>query len=137
MLEDSTTGIREITPVKTVKALYPDDAYDLLMVVMRKNQALQLLPTLAANTATPTILFLMNNAAGQSELIQALDAERVMIGFPLLGGERAGHVMRMIPANEQRRWTLPLGEVDGRVTERTRGVAAALERMCGYKDVLD
>jgi ketopantoate reductase len=116
-----------------VEALAPDDVYDLIMVVMRKNQARAILPTLAANRHTPTILFMMNNAAGQDELIQALGQERVMIGFPLPGGQRMGHVMQVLPANEERDWTLPVGEVDGTVTKRTREVAAVLGTMRGYE----
>jgi 2-dehydropantoate 2-reductase len=132
VLEYADTGAHEVTRVNVVESLEPEDAYDLILVVMRKNQALEILPTLAANRNTLTILFMMNNAAGQDALIQVLGKERVMIGFPLPGGHRIDHVMRVWPADDRRQYTLPIGEVDGSVTARTRQVADVLESMRGY-----
>jgi ketopantoate reductase len=133
ILENSVTGEREITPVKVVEALEPDDDYELVMVVMRKNHALQILPVLAANKRVPTILFMMNNAAGPQAFIDAVGKERVMMGFPLPGGKREDPVIYTVPDIEWRPWELPIGEVDGNVTPRTRRVAAVLEDMKGYK----
>jgi ketopantoate reductase len=132
VLEDSVSGERETVAVHTAEALEPDDAYDLVLVVMRKNQAMEVLPTLAANHHTPNVLFMMNNIAGPDELVRALGKERVMMGFPLPGGERVGHVMRIVPTPGNLDWTLPIGEVDGRITERTRRVARVLESMRDY-----
>jgi ketopantoate reductase len=132
ILEDSSTGQREVLQINTVESLEPDDAYDLVLVVMRKNHAIKILPTLAANRNSPTILFMMNNAAGQEDLVKALGKDRVMSGFPLPGGERKGPVIRTLSVDEQNRYTLPIGEVDGRITERTHGVAEVLQSMRGY-----
>ena len=132
ILENSVTGEREVTAVPTVAALEPDDPYDLILVVMRKNQALDILPTLAANKAASTILFMMNNAAGQNELVKALGKERVMIGFPLPGGHRDGRVIRIVPTGKAEQWTLPIGEVDGRITPRAQQIAGILSSMRGY-----
>jgi 2-dehydropantoate 2-reductase len=133
ILENSVTREREITPVKVVEALAPDDDYELVMVVMRKNHALQILPVLAANKRVPTILFMMNNAAGPQAFIDAVGKERVMMGFPLPGGKREDPVIQVVPDMEWRPWELPIGEVDGNITPRTRRVAAILEDMKGYK----
>ncbi len=132
ILEDSVTGEREVTRVKVVEALAPDDFYDVVLVVMRKNHALDILPVLAANQRVPTVLFMMNNAAGHEALIEAVGKERVLLGFPLPGGHRDGPVMRMVPDRDAG-WEIPIGEVDGRITARTRRVAAALAQMRGYK----
>ncbi len=76
---------------------------------------------------------MMNNAEGQKRLVEAVGKSRVMIGFPLPGGERDGHVMRMISVNEKKKWTMPIGEVDGRITERTGEISRVLGSMRGYK----
>jgi ketopantoate reductase len=133
VIEDSATGEQEVARVQVVESLEPNDAYDLIMVVMRKNHTMDILPVLAVNTATPTVLFMMNNAGGSGELVAALGQERVMMGFPLPGGERRGHVMRVLTADESKTWTLPIGEVDGQETERTRQVASILASMKGYE----
>ncbi|PDW01355.1 ketopantoate reductase family protein [Candidatus Viridilinea mediisalina] len=132
VLEQSLSGEREVVRVDTTAQLAPDDHYDLIIVVMRKNQVLEILPTLAANHASPNILFMMNSATGAAEVAAALGRERVMLGFPLPGGERDGHVIRIVPNRPKHPWVLPIGEVDGAESERLKQVAALLGSMAGY-----
>jgi len=133
IIENSVTGEQEQTPVNTVEALLPDDDYELVMVVMRKNQALQILPTLAANTVVPTFLFMMNDMAGPGLKLKAIGSSRLMRGFPLPGGMREGPVVRVVPEMKNRPWEIPIGEVDGQITARTRRVGAVIESMRGFK----
>jgi 2-dehydropantoate 2-reductase len=49
----------------------------------------------------------------------------VMAGFPVAGGVRRGHVVRIMPLAPM---PMPVGEIDGRVTARTRRVADLLGR---------
>ena len=126
VLEDVISGRREAHRVPVVDELGEDDDYDLIIVAMRKNQAVKILGTLAANRRAHTVLFLMNNPAGPDELVDVLGADRVMMGFPTSGGFFEGHRVRYV---DPRRSPIPVGEVDGRVTERTRQVAALLESM--------
>lgn len=131
VLVDVLTGGQTITRVNVVEELAPDDAYDLVLVIMRKNHALQILPVLAANRHTPNVLFLMNNAAGPGALVEALGQERVLIGFPNSAGYRRGHVMYCLTGTEKDKAYVPFGEVDGRITDRTRQVAHILESAPG------
>lgn len=125
VLEHWRTGARETYDVPVVEELDEDFPYDLVLVVMRKDQCRDILPTLAGNPHAHTVLFLQNNPAGFEEYTDALGAERVMVGFPSLGGERHDPVMRIMPLAFM---PTPIGEVDGRVTDRTKAVAALLER---------
>ncbi|MGC9394178.1 MAG: ketopantoate reductase family protein [Anaerolineae bacterium] len=118
--------------VNVVEQLAPDDDYELVIVIMRKNNALDVLPILAANTRVPDILFLMNNAAGPDALVEALGKERVLTGFPASAGYRDGHVIHCLTGTEAEPYPIPFGEVDGRVTERTRRIAAAIEAAPGF-----
>jgi 2-dehydropantoate 2-reductase len=133
VLVDTQTGERTAPPVQVVERLDPDDAYDLVLVIMRKNKALEILPVLAANLHTPDILFLMNNAAGPDELVSALGGERVMIGFPMAAGYRRGHVVHyLVGARAGERALIPIGEVDGSITPRTEAVGRVLTSMPGF-----
>ena len=119
VLEDFRTGHRTTTHVPLVERLDPDDAYDLAIVVMRRNQIPSVLPMLAANRRIPSVLFLGNNAMGQQDLIGALRRERVLIGMPNAGGAREGHVVRYL----WWRWMPVLfGELDDRRTPRTEAI---------------
>ena len=132
VLVDVQTEEQTVTPVKVVEDLAPDDAYDLVLVVMRKNHALQILPVLAANRHTPNILFLMNNAAGPGALVEALGQERVLIGFPSSAGYHEAHTVHCLTGTEEDKAYVPFGEVDGRITGRTRQVARILESAPGF-----
>ena len=132
VLADFETKQRTVTRVNVVAELAPDDAYDLVLVIMRKNHALKTLSVLAANERTPNVLFLMNNAAGPGELVEALGRERVLIGFPNAAGYREGHVVHCLAGTEEDPALVPFGEVDGHITARTQRVARILESAPGF-----
>ena len=132
VLVDVLTEERSVTQVTVVEELSPGDAYDLVLVIMRKNHALQILPVLAANQHTPNVLFLMNNAAGPGALVEALGKERVLTGFPGSAGYHEGHAVHCLTGSEGDEAYVLLGEVDGRVTERTREVARILDSAPGF-----
>ncbi|MGD8519407.1 MAG: 2-dehydropantoate 2-reductase N-terminal domain-containing protein, partial [Anaerolineae bacterium] len=123
VIVDVLTDVQTVTRVKVVDRLAPEDAYDLVLVIMRKNHALQILPVLAANQHTPNVLFLMNNAAGPGALVGALGQERVLIGFPGSAGYREGHIVHCLTGTEDDKASIFFGEVDGRITARTQEVA--------------
>ena len=119
VLEDARTGWRTTTQVPLVDHLGPEDAYDLAIVIVRRNQIASVLPMLAQNHCIPNILFLGNNAAGTQDIIQALGQERVLIGIVNAGGERQGYVVRYL-------WwrSLPLefSELDEALTPRAKAI---------------
>lgn len=133
VIENTATGKITVTKVPVVDNFDPEAYYDLVIVPMRKNKVIEILPTLGANKKVPTFLFMMNNAEGQERLVNALGQERVVSGFPFPGGYRQGNVIRMLPVDESHKWTLPIGEVDGRTLPRTLEVKAVLESMRGFK----
>jgi 2-dehydropantoate 2-reductase len=118
VLESMASGRRTVTWVKTVESLAPDEIYDLVLVPMRRNQVPAVLPVLAANRHTPSVLFLGNNVAGPDEYVAALGRERVLLGFGGVGGVREGHVVRRFGDDSGRSGATYLGELDGRTTPR-------------------
>jgi 2-dehydropantoate 2-reductase len=128
VLQDANTGQRTTTRVEVLEQLNPEDAFDLVVVLMRKNQVPAVLPPLAANRHTPNVLFMGNNAAGPDEMVQALGRERVLLGFGSAGGLREGHVVRYVDGSGRNKSPVTLGELDGHVTPRLRQVAGAFEQ---------
>ncbi|RPI99504.1 MAG: ketopantoate reductase family protein, partial [Chloroflexi bacterium] len=123
LIEDGSGKLERI-PVKVIDWLAPDDAYDLVLVIVRKNQIPSILPTLAANTCTPNVLFLVNNAEGPRALVEALGHERVLLGFPGAGGERVEGIVRYRLASSIQPTTI--GELDGQKSERLAQIARVL-----------
>lgn len=133
VLEDWRTKEQSTTRVNVVEQLASEDAYDLVLVIMRKNNALDILPVLTANRHTPNVAFMMNNAAGPGCWIEALGKERVLIGFPSSAGYRDGHVIHYVTGTEDKPMSILLGEVDGQITERTRQVAQIFDQVPGWR----
>ena len=125
VLENARTGVQTTTHVPLVEALGPEDAYDLILVALRRHQVREILPSLAANSHTPTVVFMGNNASGAGEYVAALGRERVLLGQGNAGGARVGHVVRYIWA---RFLPFEFGELDGRRTERCEAIVAAFRQ---------
>ena len=120
VLEDSQTGRRTATQVPVVDQLGPGDEYDLVLVAVRCDQVSSVLPVLAENRRTPSVLFLGNHPGSIEEMAQALGRERVLMGLGNAGGYREGHVVRYVWS---RRLTMPFGELDDTPKPRTEAIA--------------
>ena len=127
VLKNWSSGEEESVKIPLVARLDIEDEYDLVLVVMRKNSALKILPILAANLSK-IVLFLMNNAAGPQALLDALGEERVLIGFAGAAGYREGHKIVYINAEEGRPASIMLGEPGGGKTKRLEEIAAMLAK---------
>jgi 2-dehydropantoate 2-reductase len=133
VLVDTQTQQETIVRPRIVEHLDSKDAYDLVLVIMRKNRAREILSTLANNRHTPNILFLMNNAAGPGEWVKALGQERVLTGFPMAAGYRREHIIYyLVGAKPGKKAMIPIGEVDGRITPRLQEVGHVLASMPGF-----
>jgi ketopantoate reductase len=127
VLERLGTPGRQVTRVPTVERLETTDAYDLVMVTLQKGHVADVLPILAPNQGMPSIAFFMNNVAGPDEFVRALGAERVLLGFALMGGIRDGAVVRWASGEKKSHlFEVVVGEVDGSFTPRLRTVMEAL-----------
>jgi 2-dehydropantoate 2-reductase len=113
--------------VDVIESLHPDAFYDYALVLVRNDQVESVLPSLAANKATPSLVFMFNNLAGPQRLIDVLGHDRVVLGFPGAAGERAADgsvVATVLPSLIQK---TTVGEIDGRASPRIRALAAALK----------
>jgi 2-dehydropantoate 2-reductase len=117
IIEDPFKHTRNITKVPVINRLEPDDAYEYILIIIRKNQVLDLLPILARNQS-PNIVFMVNNPSGPEIFTEALGKERVLLGFVFGAGKRDGSVIRGFSAATSPRNATPFGELDGRITLR-------------------
>jgi 2-dehydropantoate 2-reductase len=125
-LENEVTGERTTTFVSVVDRLDPGDAYDLVLVVLPKPALAEVLPILAANGRTPSVMFFGNNAAGPEAMISALGRERVLLGFPGAAAIPYDRAIRYVITSRGEQPTT-IGELDGRRSERIATIASMLE----------
>ena len=118
----------ESVMVPIVEIFSPEDNYDLVLVVMRKNSALKILPLLSKNKQVPIFLFLMNNAAGPGAFIGALGKERVMMGFPGAAGYRDGYAIVHLNGAPDHPVGIVMGEVDGGISPQLEETVQELEK---------
>ena len=125
-LENVVTGKETTVRVQAVGRLDTDDAYDLVLVVLPKNHVSEVLPILAKNRQTPSVMFFGNNAAGPEEMIEVLGRERVLFGFPGAAAVAGDQSIRylVVPAREQ---PTTIGELDGTSSPRVEAIANALK----------
>ena len=125
LLENVLTGQCTATQISVVEHLAPADTYDVVIVAVRLDQLASILPDLAANHQIPTVLFMLNNPDGMQRY-EMLEPQRVLSGFPSIGGTRQGEVIRYIHYPNLVQTTL--GKEDGRVTPRLRQLATAFKK---------
>ncbi len=128
IIEEPLKNKRSVTRVKVIRTLKPNDIYDYILVVVRRNQVSELLPVLARNKS-PNVVFTGNNLAGPDEYVDALGKDRVMMGFVYAGGKREGDIIKAVVLKSA---TVPFGEVDGTITPRLTRLINILHQ-AGFK----
>ena len=127
VLEHALRGTRSVTPVEVTRDLRPDDSYDLVLVVMRRNQVADVLPALTASRNTPLVVFMVNNPLGYAEWLKAVGRDRLLVGFAGAGGTRVEGVVYYHVVSGLLQPTT-FGEPEGGVTERVTALARVFNR---------
>lgn len=129
-LESVVTGTQTTVHVNAVEELRANDAYDLVLVALPKNHVSEVLPILAANRQTPSVMFFGNNARGPREMIEALGRDRVLLGFPGAAAvARDGRIRYLITSAQEQPTTI--GELDGTRSTRLETIRETL-RAAGF-----
>ncbi len=123
-IEYYDTKERTTTAIKVLDRMPAEGYYDFCLVLVQKNQLRQSLQELAVNDQIPAFLVMGNNAEGPQTIIEALGRERVLLGFPNAGGEREGHIVRLMPIKIK---GITIGELDGMISERLKKIAGAFK----------
>jgi 2-dehydropantoate 2-reductase len=129
VLVDEMTGAKEESSAHVVDELRPEDEYDLVIVLIRKNKLPPVFKTLAANARIKNILCMGNNAGGFKSYLDALPEAKLLFGFPGAGGGVTEHVVhyadREKPGGKRR--SVTIGEIDGKMRDRTQAIKSLFE----------
>ena len=129
VLVDELTGDHTASPVKVVEAIAEDDAYDLAIVLIRKNKLPPVFQALSFCHGIENILFMGNNALGFDAYLANLPKHKVLFGFPGAGGSLQEQVVHFVDREKpnKKRMSVTIGEPGGTPTERTRLIASFLK----------
>ncbi len=106
------------TAVNVVDELQKDDYYDIVLVIMQRQQVSQILPILKENIS-PIIIFTGNNPSGAAEYLNSIEKSRILLGFGGPGGYREGHKIIAAYVDDA---ILYLGELDGTISDRIKNI---------------
>ncbi len=101
--------------VPTVDRVSPEDDYDVILVVMQKNQVSSIIPALVAIKSRPDIIILGNNGTLVADYCPPLDPAQVILGFPSAGGMRVGDEIEIMYSSKS---SIHLGEIDCTMSPR-------------------
>lgn len=122
ILEEAESGQQSVRPVTAVATADPDDRYDLVLVAVRSDQLASALPVLTGMRDGSPVLVFGNTGGRHRQLIDAL-GDRVLFGFPAVGGVRSGPVIRYVRIAQQQTM---LGEPTGATTRRVQDLQAVM-----------
>ena len=105
---DGLTGEHLTARPRLVDRLDPEDHYDLVVVAMQKSGREAVCPTLARNPHLEHILFLGNDVSGFHRYLRHLPANKVLLGFPGVGGGWDGADLVVMDRDKA---TSPFGEI--------------------------
>ncbi len=125
-LEHAVSGERTRTRPEALDRLDPTDEYDVVLVILPKQKIAEVLPALAANDRTPSVMFFGNNAAGPHAMTDAIGHDRVLFGFPGAAAVPHDDAIRYLITSAREQPTT-LGELDGSKSARIHAIASALE----------
>jgi len=126
---DGLTGERLVARVKLVDRLDPADRYDLVVVAMQKAGRLEVCPVLAENPHLDNILFLGNDVSGFRRCLDHLPKNRVLLGFPGVGGGWDGTDLVVMDREKPNahHGEIFIGELDGTTLKRTLQIKRLFE----------
>jgi 2-dehydropantoate 2-reductase len=126
---DGLTGERYAAHVKLVDRLDPEDRYDLAVVAMQKSGRMAVCPILAQNEHLKNILFLGNDVSGFHDYLDHLPAEKVLLGFPGVGGGWDGADLVVMDREKPNahHGEVFIGELDGVIRDRTLQIKKLFE----------
>lgn len=124
VIRDEMEDLEIHESVRVTDRLNPEDRYDLVLVILRKNQVYSILPILQDAANVECFAFLGNNGTGIHEYEEYIPKEKILLGFAGAAGRREDEKIYAIGTQKP---SLVIGEPSGRITERLERLRVIFE----------
>ena len=129
IINDVLTRKQMVCHIPLTQDLSPTDFYDLIIVTVRLDQIDPVKTTLKQNTASPSIMFMLNNPDNLQELMDEFPDKKIILGFPGAGGVYKNDQIDFVQIKEQK---TTIGDFDGKISSLTKEIKKHLEN-AGFK----
>ncbi|MEO9003650.1 MAG: 2-dehydropantoate 2-reductase N-terminal domain-containing protein [Ginsengibacter sp.] len=124
IIREQLTGKKIVAHVPLIRQLVINDFYDLIIVTVRLDQVESVMPVLKDNSASPLIMFMLNNPENIQAIADELKPKHVIFGFPGAGGTNSENRIDFIQIKQQK---TTIGEADGEKSETIKILATLFE----------
>jgi len=115
-------NITTIDQIPVIKTLETKDIYDYVLIFLRKTQVASLLPDIAINQSKHFV-FLGNNGTGTEEYSKSISNNKIVLGFPGVGGKREDDVIVSVHRDKP---PVTIGAVSAQSRQKVRRLAKIL-----------
>ena len=121
---EQLTGKKLTARIPLIQQLETNDFYDLIIVAVRLDQLESIMPVLKNNSASPLIMFMLNNPENLQAIEDELKPKHVIFGFPGAGGIIKENVIDFIQIKQQK---TTIGKKDGEKSETIKTLKSLFE----------
>lgn len=125
IIREQLTGKKISVRIPLIQQLKTSDFYDLIIVTVRLDQIESVVPDLKNNTASPSVMFMLNNPDNINAIKETLHPKEIILGFPGLGGTIKENEIDFIQIKQQK---TTIGGINGKQTTRIKKIKTLLEK---------
>ncbi|MEO9147641.1 MAG: 2-dehydropantoate 2-reductase N-terminal domain-containing protein [Ginsengibacter sp.] len=134
IIREQLTGKKINARIPLAQQLEANDHYDLIIATVRLDQFESVLPVLKNNSASPLIMFMLNNPENIQAIVDDLKPKHVIFGFPGAGGTAKENLIDFIQIKQQK---TTIGEISGVKSETIKTIKLLFETAGFSVDISD
>lgn len=136
-LIDELSKKKFASKIRVIDKIDPDEVFDFVMVIVRKNAHQAIIKQLAALKKLKNIVFIGNNVLGFDEYTKYIDKEKLFFGFPQVGGKVKDQIVYFTEkADKGKASPITIGEIDGSLSARMKQFEDILKQASFNVDIV-
>ncbi len=132
IIREQITGNKINVHIPLIQQLATNDFYDIIIVTVRLDQLESVMPVLKNNSASPVIMFMLNNPKNIEAIADELKPKHVIFGFPGVGGIFKENEIDFIQIKQQK---TTIGEINGEKSTTIKTIKSLFE-IAGFRVVI-